>query len=173
MSLRRTMVTLGVAVLAVVGPARAQFKAGKSFIGPALGLSGVGSSALVEGHFEVARTRNIGIGAFVNHWSFGQASLLDTGSDYSVKYTALGGNGSYHFELENDRWDPFVGVSVGYYLVSESISVTGVGNASANTNRVFAGLQAGVRYFVSPAVAVNARAGFGASYLSVGVDFRL
>jgi hypothetical protein len=51
------------------------FAKGRSFIGPALSLSGVGTAPVIEGHFEHAQSRSLGIGAFVALWSYGEQAF--------------------------------------------------------------------------------------------------
>jgi len=153
-------------LLGLAGPASAQFEAGKKFFGPRIGLSGVGSAPAIGAAFEVAREGQIGIGGFVDYWSY---SSRIGGFRSSVSYLAFGATGSYHFEVDDDRWDPFVGLALGYYVVGYEDNVSGV--AGATGSRIFLGGQGGVRYFFKETMAVVARAGFGASYLSVGLDF--
>lgn len=143
--------------------AAAQYEPGRKFAGPRLGLSGVGSAPAFGAQFEVAREDRVGVGAFVDYWSYDYGVGFGSAG---VSYLALGATGSYHFEVEDTRWDPFVGLALGYFVVSWDDSFAG-----AAASRLFLGGQGGVRYFFRESMAFVARAGFGASYLSIGLDF--
>lgn len=147
-----------------------QFTPGRSYIGPALSLSSVGSAPAIGGHFEHAVSRNLGVGALAGYWSYG-SSLGGISTDLS--YVSLGGTASYHFPVNgNSRWDPFVGAALGYYIVSVSSDAGGLGDFSEADSRMFAGAFGGTRYFVSPGLALVGRAGIGSAYVTLGVDFQ-
>ncbi|MFN2317396.1 MAG: hypothetical protein ABR551_11885 [Gemmatimonadales bacterium] len=141
----------------------AQYEPGRKFLGPRIGLSGVGGAPAFGAQFEVAREDRIGIGALVDYWSYNSGAGFGS---VGVSYLALGATGSYHFEVEDTRWDPFVGLALGYFVVSWDDQFAG-----AAASRLFLGGQGGVRYFFKETTAFVARAGFGASYISVGIDF--
>lgn len=162
----RGLLVASCAMVLITSLAAGQYAGGRKFIGPRLGLSGVGNSASIGAEFEVARDERIGIGGFADYWSYSDR-FEDLTS--SVSYLAFGATGSYHFEVEDDRWDPFVGLALGYFIVSYEDNFSGVGGVSGS--RLFLGGQGGVRYFFKENTALVARAGFGAAYLSVGLDF--
>lgn len=151
-------------VVAVTSVASAQYESGRKFVGPHIGLSGVGSAPSIGAQFEVAMDGRLGIGGFVDYWSYDFGNSFENAG---VSYIALGATGSYHFEIDDDKWDPFVGLALGYFVVSWDDDLGDTGASS----RIFLGGQGGVRYFFKDNIAFVARAGFGASYLSVGVDF--
>lgn len=162
------------AALAVPTAARAQFGEGQKYFGAHVGLSGVGSAAAFGVNGEVAYNERIGIGAWVDTWSYGQTYAGAFGSSsYSTRYIALAGTGSYHFPIESQpKLDPFVGVALGYYIVSAQATSGGF-TASADDSRLFVGGFGGARYFFKDNLSGVARLGFGASYLTLGVDFKL
>ena len=146
------------------------FTAGRNYAGPAVSLSGVGTSPVIGGNFEHAKGKNLGLGAFVARWSYSESQGGATGS---IGYLALGGTASYHFDVpDGSRWDPFVGGALGYYIVSASSEIEGLGEFSAAESRLATGAFAGGRYFLSPSLSLVGRAGLGVTYLSLGVDFQ-
>ncbi len=146
----------------------AQWEQGKRFAGPHIGLSGVGSSISFGAAYEQQAFRpNVGISAMVDYWSFGE------GNNFNYKYIAIAALGSYHFILTDTKLDPFLGLGLGYYIVSldDNGFCDSVG-ADCSASRIFLAGQAGIRYFFKPSMAGVARAGTGAGLLSVGVEFK-
>ena len=124
---------------------------------------------------EIAYNDRIAIGAWADTWGYGESYATSVGNyDWNVRYVALAGTGAYHFPIKSTpRLDPFLGLALGYFMVSskaEGLSgVTYAGDAS----RIFLGGFGGARYFFNDSMSGVARAGFGASYLTLGVDFRI
>jgi hypothetical protein len=146
------------------------FRPGANFIGPSLSLATYGSTAAVGGHFEHAVSQRAGVGAAAEYFSYGCDA---PGITCNVKYVSLAGTGAYHFEVSNPKVDPFVGGTLGYHLVSCTISMTGDNtNYCGSGSRILLGAYGGIRYFVSENMAIVGRAGYGLGYLSAGVDFR-
>jgi hypothetical protein len=165
---------LALSLALVPGVATAQFGEQQKWLGGHLGLSGVGSAAAIGINGELAYNDRIGIGAWLDTWSYGDSYTYIGGTaSWDIRYTALAATGAYHFPVESHpRLDPFAGLALGYYIVSSSSSVPGA-NYTGSSNRVFLGGFGGVRYFFKENLSGVARAGFGASYLTVGVDFKL
>jgi hypothetical protein len=165
----KLLLTLLVAIGICVASADAQFAKGKSFLGPHIGLSGVGSTITFGGDYEYGVTKEIGIGALVDYWKYDFDFFL-TSSGFSYSYLVIGATGSYHFDIKEPKWDVFGGLALGYYIVSVT---TPVGTFTGfDSSRLFVGLQGGARYFISPNLALQGRLGFGAYILAVGVDFK-
>jgi hypothetical protein len=145
----------------------AQYKEGKSYLGPRVGLGVNGSSFSVGAGYEYGVTEDISVGALIDYYSW------DWGYGIKYKYIVFGAQGNYHFGklLKWDsKLDPFAGLILGYESISWSGNTPYAGWA-ANDSRLVLGGQAGIRYFVSPTVALYGQAGFGITYLKVGVDF--
>lgn len=166
-----------VAALTTFSPASAdaQFVEGGRYAGFHLGMSGVGSTAAFGGQGEIAYNENISIGAWFDYWSYGETyTFSGFTTDWSTRYVSLAGTGAYHFPIENNpKLDPFLGVAVGYYIVSTSTSDSNGGVYSGDGSRMFVGGHAGVRYFFKPTMSGVARLGVGSSYLTLGMDFGL
>lgn len=163
-----TAVSFALVLCASLG--NAQYEKGKNFLGPHLGLSGIGSTFTIGADYEYGVTENIGVGGLFDYWSY-DFSSFGFSSGYSYKYITIGGTGSYHFMMDDKKWDPFVGLALGYYIVSVTTPAGGI-STGLDVSRLFLGGQGGVRYFFTPKLAGQARVGFGAYILAVGVDFK-
>jgi len=162
------------AALLVPAAASAQFGPDQKYLGAHVGVSSVGSTASFGVSGEVAYNENITIGGWLDTWSYGESyGSAVGGGNWDIRYIALAGTGAYHFPIENNpKLDPFLGVAIGYYVVSTSGSVAGF-EYTGSSNRLFVGGYAGARYFFKPNVAGVARVGFGSAYLTLGVDLKM
>lgn len=149
------------------------FGPGVAFVGAHIAMSEVGSTAAFGVSGEVAYNDHVGIGAVLDTWSFGEAY---SAYDYSwnVRYIAIAGTGAYHFAVPSTpKLDPFIGASIGYYMVRATERASFDYNYTGRASRMFVGGFGGVRYLLSNNVAGVARAGFGSAYLTVGMDVKL
>jgi outer membrane protein W len=165
------LLAMGVAVPAF---ASGQLTTGQKFLGAHVGLSAVGSAPSVGVSGEVAYNDRIAIGAFADTWSYGEEYRSSIGTTrWDVRYIAVAGTGAYHFPVEsNPKLDPFLGIGLGYYIVSSETTSQGV-SFSGDSSRVFLGGFGGLRYHFKETVSGVARLGFGSSYLTLGVDWGL
>ncbi len=172
----RIVTALVVAGFLAPGSAAGQFATSDRWLGGHVGLSGVGSAPAFGVNGEVGYRENIGIGAWIDTWSYGESFGSTGGSvEWNVRYVSIAGTGAYHFPLENSpNLDPFLGLALGYFVVSSSArsSVGGV-TYGGDASRIFLGGFGGLRYLFKENLAGLARLGFGASYLTVGVDFKM
>jgi hypothetical protein len=153
----------------------AQLASGQKNVGAHVGLSGVGSAPALGVSGEMAYSDRISLGAWADTWSYGEAYTF-VGGDYrwSIRYIALAGTGAYHFPIEaHPKLDPFAGVALGYFIVNSSGSGSGGLIYSGDASRVFLGGFGGVRYSFRERLSGVARLGFGASHLTLGVDYKL
>lgn len=93
--------------------------------------------------------------------------------EYTYKYNAwfIALRGAYHFDVDNEKLDPYLGASLGYVVVS----VKGEGNYaySAGSGAGY-GAFGGVRYYLKPNFGLNAELGYTSfSFLSVGISLKL
>ena len=147
--------------------ANAQFKNGKSMLGPHIGLSQYGGAITLGAMFEAPVTKPndvgpgiIGISAQLNYYHYSYYL------DYGATWIFLGLYGNYHFILEDRKLDPFIGLGLNYATVSSQ------GTYSYGSGLYF-GVQAGARYYFSPNVAGRIMVGNAAAFLTLGVDFGL
>jgi len=176
---RKIAVLAASLMCAVVGSAAAQakpesgrFAVGYTDIGPALGLGGIGgASASFGGRFEHALKSLpemgngiLGIEASFDYYSWSTPS-------YSWKYIPIGVTANYHFKIDEPKIDPFIGLGLGYRLIT--CDFAGSGFSSCSNSAIYFIGRAGARYFFSPKMAAYADVGAGAATLNVGVMFKL
>jgi hypothetical protein len=168
-----TAVTLlGFAVL-VPSRANAQFVNGSDYIGPELGLGfGYGSGPLFGGMFEAPITNPgtvgpglLGIAVRVDYWGWSDGP-------FTYSFIPIGAICDYHFGpmLSDHRWDPFVGLGLGYVIIHASGFEDGFNYGYGSG--IFITGQLGARYYFTPNIAIRAEYGFDYLPFAVGVDFR-
>jgi len=170
-----------VALVATFGfaaqPAAAQgFAVGYTDIGPTIGLGGIGDASLAfGGRFEWAwmdlpelgnGVLGIQAGAEYYSWSTGTAF-----GGYKWSYIPVGVTANYHFNLDNDQIDPFLGLGLGYSIISCDYPGTGI-DLCSDSELYFIG-RAGIRYFFNDSWALYGDVGEGAATLNAGVMYRL
>jgi opacity protein-like surface antigen len=133
--------------------------------------------------FERGMNDHIGIGASISYSSYG-ASWVQKGYlssyDYSYRWTTLAimARGAYHFTLSNDKFDPYVGVGLGFmkfgYKWTSSDPSFNEANSSVSLGSPF-GYQffAGARYMFSDKLGGYAEVGYGLSVANLGLTFRI
>ncbi len=147
------------------------FTPGYTGLGPVIGLGGInGANLAIGGRFEHAikdlpsmGNGILGFGIDVNYYSY-STGVLSNHASWS--YMPIGFSANYHIRLDDREWDPFVGLGLGY----EIVSVSGFGSASSGLYLI---ARAGARYFFSPNMAVQADVGAGAATLSLGLIFKI
>ena len=153
------------------------FSTGYTDIGAVVGLGGLnGASASFGGRFEHAikplpdlGNGMLGIQLAAEYYSWSSSFV---GYSWSYKYIPIGVTANYHFKLDEPKIDPFVGLGLGYNIVS--CSLTGSINVGCgyDSGVYFIG-RAGARYFFSPKMAVYGDVGAGGATLNLGVMFKL
>lgn len=137
---------------------------------------GVGSGIPVEASFEHSivdglingENGAIGIGAYGSWYS---DSEKITGGKWKYNHIVLGARGAFHYQFV-DKLDTYAGAMLGYNIASSKWEGDGTGSASASGSAFDFSLFAGARYFFKPTFGVYAEAGYGVSYLSLGVTFK-
>ena len=165
------MIVLGCVALSAQSAAAQGFHAGYTDIGPTIGIGGInGASLAIGGRFEHGFKQlpdlgngTLGIMISADYYSY------DAFGGYSLKYIPIGATVNYHFNLDEKKFDPFLGVGLGYYVHSCSGCPGNFGYASSI---YFIG-RAGARYFFNPKFAAYADVGAGAATLNVGLMFKL
>ena len=91
------------------------------------------------------------------------------GYSWSYKYIPIGVTANYHFKLDEPKIDPFVGLGLGYNVIS--CSVTGTFNGDCGySSGIYAIARAGARYFFSPKMAVYGDVGAGGGRASTSAS---
>jgi hypothetical protein len=177
----KKMLFIIVVLLFAFGSSNAQFTPNNHYLGPCVGLSFLGSTPQFGVNYEygmdLENFGRVGIGGIFRYWSYSEdfGGFLGSGK-WSYTDILIGAQGNYHFKLESNTFDPWVGVTLAYDAGSVSWDGPGGYNyASPTYGGLFFGAQGGARYWFSPTVAVSARLGYGSlSYgaLDLGVDFK-
>jgi hypothetical protein len=152
------------------------FGLGYTDIGGVIGLGGVGSaSASFGGRFEHAikalpdlGNGMLGIQAAFDYYSWSGGTGLGT---YSWKYIPIGVTANYHFKVTEPKFDPFVGLGLGYQIIT--CDAPGLPSGYCSNSAVYFIGRAGARYFFSPKMAVYGDVGAGGATLNLGVMFKL
>ncbi|MFA4948901.1 MAG: hypothetical protein WC674_10410 [Candidatus Krumholzibacteriia bacterium] len=152
----------------------AQYEKGKSFLGPRLGIGAHGSGIVLGGGYEYGVTDVISVGGLVDYYTWSTTGWGIYGGKYT--YIIVGAQGNYHFGKAlkwDNKIDPFAGLVLGYEHVSWSWDKDpGSILWSASASGIILGGQAGIRYFMTPKVALYGQGGFGITFLKAGVDFK-
>jgi Outer membrane protein beta-barrel domain len=149
------------------------FGLGYTDIGPAIGLGGLGdASASFGGRFEHAfkALPDMGNGILGIEASFDYYSWSN--SFFSYSYIPIGVTANYHFHMSEPKFDPFVGLGLGYQVISCDLKGSGITNSCDNSAIYFIG-RAGARYFFKPNLAGYADVGAGYGALHIGLMFKV
>ena len=87
------------------------------------------------------------------------------------KYIPIGVTANYHFKLDDAKIDPFVGLGLGYQIIT--CDAPGLPGGYCSNSAVYFIGRAGARYFFNPKMAAYGDVGAGASTLSLGLMFKL
>ena len=135
--------------------ARAQFTNGALYLGPELGIGlGYGGGIVLGGMIESAITNpgTVGSGRLAIAGRIDFYSWSD--GPFSYSFIPIAAYCDYHFALNDTRWDPFIGLGLGYVIVHSSGFEDGFGYGYGSN--LFLAAQVGVRYFVNPNLAIRA-----------------
>jgi hypothetical protein len=155
------------------------FGMGYTDVGGVVGLGGLnGASASFGGRFEHAIKAlpdmgggMLGIQASAEYYSW---SASFAGFSSSIKYIPVGVTANYHFKMTEPKFDPFVGLGLGYNVVSCSYSgAFGASSDCGYSSGIYAIARVGARYFFSPKMAAYGDVGAGGATLNLGVMFKL
>ncbi|MBN1939548.1 MAG: outer membrane beta-barrel protein [Candidatus Aminicenantes bacterium] len=153
---KTTLVVVSVLVL-LAGAATAgtkEFWKGGIYVTPQFGINSWGGSIPFGVNVEYGLTENIGIGgsAMFNFWS---------DEWWSETLINLAAEAAYHFtKIPTDKLDLYAGAGLGYSIYSWKYKsgYSGWDDSGSGSSGLYLQLIAGVRYFVSPKIAVSLRA---------------
>ncbi len=174
--MKRNLLLFFVSVVIAFGlttsTANAQYEAGKSYLGPSIGFAFLGSTPDFGVSYEYGINMQnfglVGIGGLFRYWGYSE-------TDWKYTNILIGVQGNYHFVVSNSNFDPYVGLVLAYDAGSVSWSGPYGNYVSPSYGGMWLAAQGGVRYWVSPTVAITGRIGFGTlgySGLDFGVDFK-
>jgi opacity protein-like surface antigen len=130
--------------------------------------------------YERAVTDRFGLGLAVSYSSYGGKWVDGFNYDYSYRWSTLSimARGAYHFEVRNDKFDPYVGVGIGflrygYKWTSNDPSFNEAAYDVSLGTPLGYQLFAGARYLFSDRVGAYAEVGYGLSVANFGLTFKL
>jgi hypothetical protein len=155
----------------------AQYVDRGNYIGPCIGFSFLGSVPQFGANYEyglnVPNFGLLGIGGVFRYWGYSDSYF---GGKWSYTNILIGAQGNYHFIIPgNSKLDPYAGLVLAYDGGSVSWSGPNYNYSSPSYGGFWIALQGGLRYWVSPTIAITGRLAFGSlSYggLEVGADFK-
>lgn len=168
-------------VLLVTGVGSAQMiKEGQMNINAGIGIGMAGiygdmKMPAISASLDYGINDKMSIGGLVGYSSSEQKVYGDYGWKYS--YLVIGARGAYHFEL-GKNFDPYVGVILGYNVVSASTigtaqnSYWGTTYSASASYMMFGGFLGG-RYYVSDNFAIFGEVGYGLGLLTAGVSIKI
>jgi len=162
---------------AALSPSFAQFEVNKNYAGPMLGLSFLGSTIQIGGAYEygmyIDNFGKIGIGGLIRYWSYSEGFA---GGRWSYTDFLIGAQGNYHFDVKDNKFDPWAGLVLAYDAGSvDWEGPTSFYHSNPSYGGLWLGLHGGLRYWINPNIGLSARIAFGTlSYgaLDLGVDFK-
>ncbi|MGE5458730.1 MAG: hypothetical protein ACM3RX_10285 [Methanococcaceae archaeon] len=101
------------------------------------------------------------------------------GGKWSYSYVVIGARGEYHFLENSEKMDAYGGVTLGYAIVSSSITDENpyynqyYSNVSASSSYAVYGFHVGGKYYVTPQISLFGELGYGIGYITVGAAYRL
>jgi len=157
----------------------AQFKSTNSTLGAVVGfggsgLNGTGAIPIGAEYMFYSLNDNVNLGIYAGFAS--SSEELNFGSKGTWTYTNIlvGVSGAYHFSL-GEKFDPFVGLSLGYNVASASWEWDGAAagaEPSASAGGIFYSGYAGFNYWMSDSWGFQVRAGL-LPYVGVGAIFNM
>lgn len=156
----------------------AQFDANKTTIGFGAGYGGGGLDGddaipfYAEFNFLKLSDKLQG-GIFASYASTSEElNFFTTSGEWTFTNIIVAAQANYHFS-PGEKFDPFVGASLGYNVASASWEWSGNSNLpepSADAGGIFYSGQIGFNYWFSESMAVQVRAGYY-PYVSAGLNF--
>jgi hypothetical protein len=174
-----------IALASIVGTSAAQAQGGVSLgytdLGAVIGLGGLGGANVAfGGRFERVfkalpdmADGLLGLQVGVDWWSWDYAYFA--GNRARVSYVPIGVTANYHFKVQDRKFDPFLGVGLGYEIVNVNASCVYLGQdyCRSYSSDLYVIIKGGIRYFMSSSTALYADVGAGAATLNVGAVFRM
>ena len=130
--------------------------------------------------YERGITDRFGVGVALSYSSYGGKWVDGSNYNYSYRWTTLSimARGAYHFEMRNDKFDPYLGAGIGFLKYGYKWTSNAPSFNEANYNVSLGtplGYQifAGARYMFSDNVGGYVEVGYGLSVANFGLTFKL
>ncbi len=199
-SLLKTITVLACAFCMTIGQSNAQaFKEGQNALQLGIGfpnllavstsaysgLSNFSSSTTPPIHlgFERAVTDNISAGLYLGYtaqkFSYAEPSFFGSTSynwTESNSWIIVGARGNYHFAT-GEKLDPYVGVILGYNIVSSKVTsddpLMSSMTVSGATSQMLFGGQIGMNYYFSDSFGAHVEVGYGVALVNLGITLKM
>ena len=164
-----------VLVVAATGYGQNMYNKGQNLIhgGIGFGLAGIYGDAtlppIVVG-YENGFDEKISIGGI---FGYSGSTYGFSGYEWKYSYILIGARGAYHFLENNDQFDAYGGVLLGYNIVSVTAPASTIFGYSAQGSYLLFGIYGGGRYYLNPNLAIFGELGYGAGFFTVGVAYKL
>jgi hypothetical protein len=153
-----------------------EFETGPFYAGPRVWLGNLNGAIAIGGQIERGLTQPgkygsgiISGGLGIDYYSWSNDFVLGS---YKYSVIPLQAFSNYHFVItSNKKLDPYAGLALVYQVVSASWSGGGARASAQGSGLDIAG-QAGLRYFIKPALALQGQIGFGYGTLGLGATWR-
>jgi hypothetical protein len=123
-----------------------------------------------QGRFEKAINDEFSLGAIIGRSS---SKYTDGFGTIRYNYTIIGARGNYHFDGgSNNKFDPYGGVTLGYNIFSVNTKDYG-SFYEAESSAILYGVQVGCNYYFADRIGGWAELGYGASYIGLGITYRI
>lgn len=130
----------------------------------------------IQARYEFSVTDKISAGVVLGYSSAKQDfpdydfdEEMMTTSSISYNYLLAGVRGNYHFST-TDKFDPYVGATLGYNAVS--VSEDDDDEITGADGKVLLGAQVGANYYFSKKIGAWADVGYGLGYVNLGIVFK-
>ena len=125
-----------------------------------------------RGILELGMGGVIGVGGFIGYKTYSYDYNI-FGQSYKDKYSVIiiGARGNFHYDLfKVEKLDTYAGTQIAYHIVNEDLESSG--EISNKSDDVGFSLYAGARYYFADHIAGFAEAGYGVSFLTMGIAFK-
>jgi len=168
-----------------VADAQSVFNKGENTIQVGFGLgasfaSGSLNIPPLQVRYERAVTDRLSVGGILGYSSstykyddydvnYNTGAMISKKSSIDYSYLLVGLRGNYHFETEESKFDPYLGLTLGYNNVSVGESTY---NIEVKSSAAILGAQFGSNYYFSERLGAWAEVGYGLGYLNLGITFK-
>lgn len=184
--MKKCIITVSIALITITSINASQIKEGELIATPGIGIGSPlfngsfysvsippFSSSFEYGLANIEGPAFLGIGAFIGiSGSRYESSVL--GSVYGYKYfsSIFGLRGYFHYEIIEEL-DTYGGIMAGYNFISNKEFGTSLFPSSPLNSRPAYGIFAGARYYLNDQFGIMAEAGYGTSFLIIGITYKI
>lgn len=102
-----------------------------------------------------------------------KSESYDDAGQWKYSYLLVAARASYHFKVNTEKFDPYIGAVLGYNISSVKWQGDSEAPASSSAGDIVIGGHLGSRYWFTEKVGAFAELGYGVGILSLGITFKL